>query len=57
MGAAFLLPPFYLLRLFATAFGHPDVPRGAFLRALPLTAPALLLWAWGQAAGLLEPPR
>ena len=57
LGAAFLLPPFYLLRLFATAFGHPDVPRRAFLRALPLTALGLVLWAWGQAVGLLEPPR
>jgi GT2 family glycosyltransferase len=57
LAAALLLPLFYLLRLFATAFGHPDVPRRAFLRALPLTAVALVLWAWGQAVGLLEAPR
>jgi glycosyltransferase involved in cell wall biosynthesis len=56
LGAALLLPPFYVLRLFRRAFGHPDVPRGAFLRALPLTTLALLLWAWGQAVGWLEPP-
>ena len=37
LGAVFLLPPFYLVRLFATAFGHPDVPRRAFLRALSNT--------------------
>ena len=55
LGAAFLLPPFYLVRLCATAFGHPDVPRLAFLRALPLTALALVLWAWGQAVGLVRP--
>ena len=57
LGAALLLPLFYLLRLFAIAFGHPDVPRTAFLRALPLTALGLVLWAWGQAVGLLEPLR
>lgn len=57
LAAALLLPAFYLLRLVVTAFGHPDVPRRAFLRALPLTSLGLLLWAWGQAAGLLEPPR
>jgi glycosyltransferase involved in cell wall biosynthesis len=55
LGAALLLPPFYLARLCATAFGHPDVPRRAFLRALPLTALALVLWAWGQAVGLVRP--
>jgi glycosyltransferase involved in cell wall biosynthesis len=57
LAAALALPLFYLLRLFATAFGHPDVPRWSFLRALPLTVLALLLWAWGQAAGLLAPLR
>jgi glycosyltransferase involved in cell wall biosynthesis len=55
LAAVLLLPGFYLLRLFASALGHPDVPRLAFLRALPLTAIALVLWAWGQAAGLVEP--
>ena len=55
--ATFLLPPFYLLRLFALAFGHKDVPRWDFLRALPLTALGLVLWAWGQAVGLVEPAR
>ena len=53
VAAAVLLPPFYLLRLFAAAFGHRDVPRRDFLRALPLTALALVSWAWGQAVGLL----
>ena len=57
LAAAFLLPPFYVLRLFVTTFGHPEVPRRAFLRALPLTILALLLWAWGQAEGLLDPGR
>ena len=57
LGAGALLPPFYLLRLFAVAFGHGDVPRRAFLRALPLTALALVLWAWGQAVGLVRPLR
>ena len=57
LGAVVLLPPFYLLRLFSTSFGHPEVPRSAFLRALPLTTAALVLWAWGQAMGLVEPSR
>ena len=53
--ALVLLPPFYVLRLFVRAFGHPEVPRRAFCRALPLTTLALLLWAWGQASGFLRP--
>ncbi|HVQ30602.1 MAG TPA: glycosyltransferase [Vicinamibacteria bacterium] len=53
--AALLLPVFYLVRLCATAFGHPDVPRRAFIQALPLTTLALVLWAWGQAVGLVSP--
>jgi GT2 family glycosyltransferase len=47
------LPVFYALRLAWQCVGHPDVPVGALLRALPLTLLGLTLWAWGQAAGAL----
>jgi GT2 family glycosyltransferase len=56
VAAIFALPLFYVLRLVARAFGHPEVPRRPFLCALPLTALALQLWALGQAAGFLRRP-
>jgi GT2 family glycosyltransferase len=55
LGAGLIaLPGFYALRLAWQCVGHPDVPIGALLRALPLTLLGLTLWAWGQAAGVLH---
>jgi len=48
------LPVFYALRLAWQSVGHPDVPVGALLRALPLTLLGLTLWGWGQALGVLS---
>jgi glycosyltransferase involved in cell wall biosynthesis len=53
--AVLLLPVFYLGRLFLRAFGHPEVPTALFVRALPMTAAALVMWSLGQAVGLLTP--